>query len=269
MTKYKSLSVESTLKSYEYDLLGIYNWKKLGNLTDYFEILLKFKDFAHEYSILEFGVHRGRSILASSLFLKSLKQEPIIYGYDSWEGFPEDSYHPFDGQAGWDYLKENGCIDNEFLKAKKKWDEYTIISKGKEIKKLDASNISSSGDFSNTSLDSIKEKARILNLTNIKYIQGDIRETLKNSKNIPRNNIGAILIDCDLYLAYKSILNSLWPIIDNNTIIYLDEYFSFKFPGARIATDEFLNSLENGSYRLSKISTNGDFERYTLVKLDI
>ena len=71
---------------------------------------------------------------------------------------------------------------NEFLKSKRKWDEYTLISKEQAIKKLDASNISSSGDLSNTSLDSIKEKARILNLTNIKYIQGDIRETLKNSK---------------------------------------------------------------------------------------
>ena len=264
--KYRSLSIDSNLKSYEYDLLGIYNWKKTGNLADYFEILLELKELSYEYSILEFGVHRGRSILASSLFLKALNQEPLIYGYDSWDGFPKDSYHQFDGQEGWNYLIENNSIDNEFLKAKKKWDEYTLISKDQSIKKLDASNISSSGNFSNTSLSKIKEKASLLSLNNIKYIQGDIRETLKDPKNIPNKRIGSILIDCDLYLAYKSILNTIWPIIDSNTTIYLDEYFSFKFPGARIATDEFLGSLKKDTYNLSKVSTNGDFERYTLAK---
>ena len=65
----------------------------------------------------------------------------------------------------------------------------------------------SSGDFSNTSLEVIKKKAKELNLDNIRYVQGDLRKTLKNKENLPKNKIGAILVDCDLYLAYKSILN--------------------------------------------------------------
>lgn len=264
---YKSLLVDSKLKSYQYDLLGIYNWRKPGNLTDYFEILFELQELNKDYSIVEFGVHKGRSLLASSLFLKSLNQNPLIYGYDSWEGFPKDSYHQFDGDLGWDYLLKNGSIDNEFLKEKALWDKYTLISKGNEFKKLDASNISSSGDFSNTSLEVIKKKAKELNLDNIRYVQGDLRKTLKNKENLPKNRIGAILVDCDLYLAYKSILNTFWPIIDNETCIYLDEYFSFKFPGARIATDQFLDTLEKDSYKLYKVSNNGDFERYVLKKI--
>ena len=266
---YKSLFVDSKLKSYQHDLLGIYNWRRPGNLTDYFEILYKLKELNEDYSILEFGVHQGRSLIASALFLKSLNQNPLIYGYDSWEGFPKDSYHHFDGDLGWDYLLEKGSIDNEFLKEKALWDKYTLISKGSGFKKLDASNISSSGDFSNTSLEIIKNKAKELDLENIRYIQGDLRISLKNKKNLPNKRIGAILIDCDLYLAYKSILNTFWPIIDSKTSIYLDEYFSFKFPGARIATDEFLDTLEKDSYKLYKVSNNGDFERYVLKKIKI
>ena len=38
---------------------------------------------------------------------------------------------------------------------------------------------------------------------------------------------------------YELALNYIWPSLTKKGIIYLDEYYSLKFPGARIASNEF------------------------------
>ena len=48
------------------------------------------------------------------------------------------------------------------------------------------------------------------------------------------------LIDCDLYESYKYTLPKAWENTITGGMIYLDEYYSLKFPGAKIAVDEFI-----------------------------
>ena len=47
-------------------------------------------------------------------------------------------------------------------------------------------------------------------------------------------------------------------------MIYLDEYYSLKFPGARIATDEFLNG-KSAQLNMAH-QTKGEFERWHVIK---
>ena len=49
------------------------------------------------------------------------------------------------------------------------------------------------------------------------------------------------IIDSDLYNSYKVALKFFWPRLIKGGCLYLDEYFSFKYPGAKIACDEFFN----------------------------
>ena len=50
----------------------------------------------------------------------------------------------------------------------------------------------------------------------------------------------AAFIDCDLYDSYMDSLNFIWPRLSKKGLIQLDEYYSLKFPGPRIASMEFL-----------------------------
>ena len=78
------------------------------------------------------------------------------------------------------------------------------------------------------------------------------------------SQIFAANIDSDLYESYRIILASLYPKLVKGGMIHLDEYFSLKFPGARIATDQF--ARENG-LKLKKIKNfDWEFERYFIQK---
>ena len=50
--------------------------------------------------------------------------------------------------------------------------------------------------------------------------------------------------DLDLYLGYKVSLPLIYKNLENKGIIHLDEYFSLKFPGPKIATDNFIKQFK-------------------------
>ena len=73
------------------------------------------------------------------------------------------------------------------------------------------------------------------------------------------------LIDCDLYESYKYTLPKAWENTITGGMIYLDEYYSLKFPGAKIAVDEF---IKDKSIKIETKSTNydPDFLRSYIIK---
>jgi hypothetical protein len=266
---YKSFYVSKALKTFEYNILEIYDWSVPGNLSDYFESLLglvsRFPDNA--LNIAEFGVHKGRTTLSTALFMRQLGKDSKIFAYDTWEGFPDNSYHSFDGDAGWDYLIKNRCIDKEFLDYRAHVKQLYSLRKRRPLTELDVTNISSSGDFSDTSLVQLKAKANFLGINNITFLKGDFTLQLKNHFYRPPSPLHMVLMDCDLYSGYATVLPIVWAQLSIGGIIYLDEYFSYKFPGPRIATDQFLNTLSTKEYNLERVSFNGDFDRYILEKI--
>jgi len=73
------------------------------------------------------------------------------------------------------------------------------------------------------------------------------------------------LIDCDLYDGYKVSLNNFWPRLSVNGKLFLDEYYSLKFPGPRFIVDEFIK--KNKGAKLIKEGISADFERWSIKKI--
>ena len=78
--------------------------------------------------------------------------------------------------------------------------------------------------------------------------------------------ISAGLIDCDLSDGYRSSLKYFWPRLSLNGKLFLDEYYSLKFPGPRFIVDQFI--IENKNAKLIKEGISSNFERWSIQKIN-
>jgi hypothetical protein len=242
---------------YEFNILDIYNYNKKDKLYEYYKFIEKNHNKLSG-DIVEIGVYKGASLIAAAFLLKELGSKKTVWGFDSFSGFP--SYHEFDNLNQFESLYESGQISK---------DHYECYLKNINLKefmnKQEASpaNISSSGDFSNTSKNLLKRKIDFLGLDNIKLVDGSFRETMK--KNAFNNvNFMAVLMDCDLYESHKIALPFVWDRIVLNGYMFLDEYYSLKFPGARIAINNFFLDKKDKPEMYPKLTM--DFERWYINK---
>lgn len=250
-----------TLKEdWEFNVLGIYNYLKPGR----FQAICNFIINNHEKiegDIIEAGVYRGGSLIAIAMLLKSLGSDKKIYGYDSFSGFPPIENHN-DDLSQFESLYADGKITKEHLIAVRNNQEYLIkLSLEKNIST--AMTVSTSKAFSDTSLSLIKNKIKIIGLDNVVLIDGPFSETMVKSSNMPEKVMAGIF-DCDLYQSYLDAFNSVWPRLTCGGMIHLDEYYSLKFPGARIAVDEFVSQKSARLEMVPRIT--GDFERWCVYK---
>ena len=246
------------IDDWEFNVLGVYNYHQPGP----FDALFKFVRDNHdkmEGDLVESGVYRGKSLLGMAMMLKELGSDKKVYGYDSFAGFPP-VYNSKDDLERFDDLLAEGLITQDHKDAVKKNIEWrnALSSQEQTVK-----NISSSGDFSGTSLDLVNKKIETLGLDNIILVDGPFHETMTEEEAHPEK-IMAVLMDCDLYQSYLDTFTFTWPRMVNGGMIYLDEYYSLKFPGARIATHEFIKGKQA---KLKQHSLKkGDFERWFLIK---
>lgn len=124
--------------------------------------------------------------------------------------------------------------------------------------------LSSSGDFSSANREILERKISLLGLTNIVLVDGFFEDTM-NDDNLPEV-VYAAFVDCDLYESYMTTLNKVWPRLNTGGFIYLDEYYSLKFPGAKIAVDEFIFG-KNVKLVTHSGLVGDDFKRTGLLKL--
>ena len=108
------------------------------------------------------------------------------------------------------------------------------------------------------------KKIDFLGLTNIKIIKGFYSETL-NGTCQEMQACGGLFLDCDLYESYRAALKVFWPILTTNGMVYLDEYYSIKFPGAKIAVDQY---LADKNFRTINFSgrVDDEFDRIAIIK---
>ena len=250
-------------KDFKFNILNIENYKSSKRMVFLKNFFKKNRKLKGDY--FEFGVYQGRSLISVALLFKELGIKKKVYGFDSFGGFP--NYSKFDN------------FENFFEMFKKKKiskKHYQDILNFKKIKnflnksnnsnqKLLPKNISSSNNFSDTSIKYLKKKINFLNLNNIILIKGDFNKTVtKFFKNNPDKKVLLANLDCDLYDSYTCALNEIWPKLVKKGIIYLDEYYSLKFPGAKIATDKFCREKKIFP---NKIKTpKEDFERWYIKK---
>ena len=90
------------------------------------------------------------------------------------------------------------------------------------------------------------------------YICGDVLETLKDEKNIPKQ-ISLLRLDTDWYESSNIELDVLFNNVTQGGIIIFDDYFLWE--GQRKAVDEYLNK-HNLPYTINKI----DEQRAYIIK---
>lgn len=88
-------------------------------------------------------------------------------------------------------------------------------------------------------------------LNKIKIVKGDICKTLLDKANVP-NNISLLRLDTDWYKSTKIELEVLYPKLEKNGVLIVDDYGHWK--GAQQAVDEYFNSHD---ITLEKIDYTG------------
>ncbi len=257
-------SLEKNEKEFIYNSLEIENSGESSNSAYRFW----FNDFRENHlnrkgDIYEFGVYRGSSLLAMALLAKRLGSKKHIWGFDSFEGFPrfskQDELNNFSEKNG--FAKSH--IEDVNLLSKIKLSNNDI---GKNNLDSSLSKLGKSGLFTNTSYELLISKIEQLSLTNITLLKGDFKDTLAKHFLKQKRYVFSANIDCDLYEGYKLCLPIIFKSLEIGGLINLDEYYSLKYPGAKIATDEFLK--QNNSALLIKEETRiGEFPRFQIKKI--
>jgi hypothetical protein len=196
---------------------------------------------------LECGVFKGSTLLTTNEFCKIRNIHKKFLGVDSFSGFPpKQTTNMNDLPKAFDDL----LLSNKISK------EHHQLAKERLLKIENDSHLNS-GYFSDPG-QIVFEQAR---LRNIELIKGSFEEVLPNLQ-LP---ISVFHIDCDLYEPYLECLTYQFKNVVKGGYIVLDEYYSLKYPGARIAVDEFLKHLDKSQYSLKMLKTN-DFERWYIEK---
>ncbi len=238
-------------KEYILDLLGVENpHNQITSPHRFWYEHIKQNAFKNDGDIFEFGVYRGKSLITAALILKELNSKKKLYGFDTFKGFP--SFSKFDHLNQFKKKLKNEV--KNFLKLKKTF----------KNKKFNSYNISTSGDFSNTSYEYVMKKIDYFKLDNVKLIKGEFKKVVPEFFYKNNIKISSCNIDCDLYDSYKLLLPIAYQNLSKNGKIFLDEYYSLKFPGAKIATDDFCKKLK---IKPKMHSTRpNEFKRYYLCK---
>ena len=245
-------------KSWVYGVLGVQDYKEGGALRHYIDFVKENHDHL-DGDIVESGVYQGRSLIGMAMMLRELGSDKIVYGFDSFSGFPP-VLHKNDSFERFDEMRANGEITKEhYDDVALSWKMRSELS-GSPVSSF---SVSGSGDFSLTSKALVEKKIEILGLDNIVLVDGSFEETMV--EGVGPDTIMCALMDCDLYQSYINTFNYVWPRLVRDGLIYLDEYYSLKFPGAHIATNEFVES--HGDAELERFpSERGEFERWGMWK---
>jgi Macrocin-O-methyltransferase (TylF) len=246
-------------EDWEFNILDVYNFRRPGPLEGYFTFVREHHQLLPG-DLLEAGVYRGKSLLGMALMLKELGSPKKIYGYDTWSGFPP-VYSPQDALERWDDLLHAGRISPRHFEKTRLQVAHRAL--GSSSKTIDSSNISLSGNFSACSRTDLERKLAYLELDNVVLVEGSFDRTMNGAGGPER--LMAALIDADLYASYQVALPFIWSRLARGGYVYLDEYYSLKFPGALIACDEFFADRADKPQRHDH--AYGDFERWYVRKI--
>jgi len=248
------LSIDS-MEHWEFGALGIHN-PKSSTLAPYFDLITQTENISGD--ILELGVLRGASLITSGLLLEKMNSRRSLLGVDTFSGFPgfskEDDFSEFDNLAA------KSLISADHL-AKVKRNKELVNIRGVTAS---PNSISNSANFSETSLELVQNRIRSLELEDrIQVKQIDISEEIEGV--LGARALSLVLMDVDLFLPYSRALPVLFKNLTPGGVVYLDEYYSLKFPGPRIAVNSFLKHHRDAE--LKRLGDWLDFERWVIRKL--
>ncbi len=194
------------------------------------------------------GVHKGWTLVPALLYCRKYGYDIEFHGFDTFGGFPGDVIsNPKDDPKNFIELYEQMNIEEEhFEKAKKRTNNFEIESHLSEEYFQDIGNILIFESYFND--------------LDVYYHKGTFSETLKDFKK----EIDILHLDCDLYKSYLDVLGNVYKNVKEDGSVIFDEYYSLKYPGARIAVNEFF--VNHKSNHFEKYITEDSFERWCVVK---
>ena len=157
---------------------------------------------------VECGVWKGGNLILLSDLQEKIQSSRTIYGFDTFTGMVEPK--PLD-------LDYRGQSAAEMMSKAQKVDGAMSI-------------------HAFASLESVEINLSENNAKNVKLIQGDVAETLKNPENLPKK-IAILRLDTDWYESTKIELETLYPLLESGGVLIIDDYGHFQ--GARRAVDEY------------------------------
>jgi hypothetical protein len=188
----------------KYSMTGI---TRMWTLTQAFK-------YVHENGILgdyvECGVWRGGNLILLSALQDQIGESRSIFGFDTFSGMtaPAEIDRDHMGQSASEIMASTPKIDGE----------HSI--------------------HAFASLQLVKANLSENNSKNIKLIQGDVAETLIDSKNLPEK-IAILRLDTDWYESTKIELEILYPLLEPGGVLIIDDYGHFE--GAKKAVDEYFH----------------------------
>lgn len=247
-----------TLESWESNILGVYDLATRpyrGGSRHWFDFVENGEGLDGDF--LEFGVYRGRSLVATAMLLQERASDAVAVGFDTFAGFPSTA--PLDLQERFEQLYEEGRISiDHFQRVLKNRAHLDWLGRDPH-----PSSSSTSGNFSNTSEQFVRNLLKYTRTdSQVELFAGEFAETVEAPANIGRSVAGA-LIDCDLWGGYQVALGYVWPRLSPGGMIFLDEYYSLKFPGPRFAVDSF---CEEHGIRPTLLEDEGSWERWAIFK---
>ena len=149
--------------------------------------------------LVECGTWLGGNLIIFDKLRKKYRSNKKIYGYDTFEGFPEPGHRDI-------------TVDNNSMKDR--YEKYKI--------KKDSSN------WNYCSLDDVKKNFQDykIDIENLKLIKGKVENTLLDPKNIP-DQISILKLDTCLYESTKTELEILFPRLQKGGILIIDNYSNF------------------------------------------
>jgi O-methyltransferase len=155
--------------------------------------------------IVECGIWKGGNLFLSKKINDFYQIKRKYYGYDTFAGMTKPSKN------------EHFSLKKDFTNNKRKFD-WLIINKEKVINY--AKNLFS-------------------DISDFKFIEGAVEETLCIKKNLPRK-ISLLRLDTDYYKSTKIELDKLYPKLSKGGILIIDDYGDM--PGAKKAVDNFFRN---------------------------
>ena len=91
------------------------------------------------------------------------------------------------------------------------------------------------GHFSDTSLESVRA---LVGDESVSYVRGFFPDSL--AAITPPDRLAVVHLDCDLYEPMRAGLEQFYPRLSPGGVLFLHDYSSGEWPGAKRAVDEFL-----------------------------
>jgi len=221
-----------------------YNISASNNILLLIKELIELDDRDGVY--LELGTYRGSTLLScaeASIFF-NLKTK--LYGLDTFEGFP-DAFNDnnYDHPKHFIELFNNGFIsEKHFDHSSKRTNNFTSLDHLKKEYFKD--------------IDLIFEHIKKYDNVNL------IKSEFKDASKLIDEPIKILFFDCDLYDSYMDGLNIFYDKVIEGGAIILDEYYSYKYPGALQAVIDF---FKEKNPEIIKYVTQEGFERVMIRKI--